>query len=1117
MSDAPSLRSLFLRDPTRPLEEVQKVNATEEAKRDVEEFCETDSARRVLERLSEIVARDARLPDPRFLYLHATFGSGKTHLLKLIGYATGQAEIPDAVVSELSTRFEGFRTLRAAMDGAPADRFVPVFLNLLNRDASKEPPIPILIYEAIGRRLGYPTDPRWLIEFLLRLEEKSPGARVWTQLAEYEGQNGTLLNDEGQILEMRRGDIRTWLYQAVPVVMKSFGVACTRSDVEHWVAQAEANIAEETFRPKALRDRIKTVQDLLSERSGQATELLIGLDEIALFIGDDRSRYDELRATMQVLLEDPNPIVLGTGQWGLNEVHSDFVGTPNPSAWYSQEVKLEGADTEVIVQARWLQKKGDVKSQIRATLQSMPAPPKSLNGSVSSATDAVAAYPFRPRDLHYVREAMQSLLTRDRVAATEHIQGRALLVLVRSLFVRQHWADAQHLGAVVPWSDIFEVLRTETNLIPMWAEELLSRLKPVAQAVECPVMEVAQTVFLLNRIAAVPATAPVITHLLLRDVEAPTEKLHAAVSDALSVLQDKNYVFKDTSEPPAQYRLLTEEEVSLAEKIERRADTVSYPRLRSVLLAWMTEYSPLLASEGNRREVKIRDERGVPLTVYYSVLQSIPDASDHADTVALRVFVTSGAADEEVDAWQATNGRSTTLEDGLVVVNLPSNFEERLRRYVATGDVLRNEARHFTELQSDHVREERELRNQLRDALDRARVIDAESKQKRGTFANGLKAFIVQEVVKRKFPKRRTLSQPLQPIDDGPKLAAFFRGEANWPLAAQDADVLGVSLDERALRDDPGAWPRAFEEAAQQVSSGTMLTGEQVIGMIASRSGAFRGTPVEAMGALLLVLATKPALQLRREGTLIRDPAEMGRVVRTKTELQHLTIRLEPPTDRDAIERLRTVHRQVTRATTTPNDAAEIVQGLAEWAQQHIGEVLQVHQFVEQSFDRVSVKTLVQRLQAASADPSSVTADPFSDPDVQREAQAFQRAWMLTLGEASALWTRFVEARRDLRSKTTWAPILQRLDDATAGTEVPSPARLKDLAERAENFQPSGTVEEHDADTPKTTDTPASTFDDFFNAFEAPDDDETHERLKALTERLDREAQGRIVVIQAGD
>jgi hypothetical protein len=271
------------------------------------------------------------------------------------------------------------------------------------------------------------------------------------------------------------------------------------------------------------------------------------------------------------------------------------------------------------------------------------------------------------------------------------------------------------------------------------------------------------------------------------------------------------------------------------------------------------------------------------------------------------------------------------------------------------------------------------------------------------------------------------------------------------------------------------------------------------------------------MGALLLVLATKPALQLRRGGSVIRDPAEMGRVVRTKTEIQDLTIRLEPPTDRDAIDRLRTLHRQVTGANVTPDDATEITEEIAAWAQNHMEAVQQVHQFVERSFDHVSLATLVDRLCTASEDPSSVEADLFSDPDLQREAQAFRRAWRFVLGEDSKVWTQFIEARRDLRSKAPWEPLMQALERATARPEVPTPEEVIELTRRANEYEPSAEVQEEGPEEPSEDATPSSTWDDFFEEVDFEEDEEIEQRLKAITARLDKEATGRIVVIRKSD
>jgi len=169
-----SLTELFRSDPTRQLEEVQKVNARQQAATDVAEFYETDSAERVLSRLGEVIETHPR-EAARFLYVNATFGSGKTHLLKLIGLVADTESEFANLGRKLAEQWPGFDTLARSIEASHVDRLEPVFLNLLDRDASKEPPLPFLIFEAIGRELGYPTDPNWLLEW------------AWTIDMEYDG------------------------------------------------------------------------------------------------------------------------------------------------------------------------------------------------------------------------------------------------------------------------------------------------------------------------------------------------------------------------------------------------------------------------------------------------------------------------------------------------------------------------------------------------------------------------------------------------------------------------------------------------------------------------------------------------------------------------------------------------------------------------------------------------------------------------------------------------------------------------------------------------------------------------------------------------------------------
>jgi len=91
----------------------------------------------------------------------------------------------------------------------------------------------------------------------------------------------------------------------------------------------------------------------------------------------------------------------------------------------------------------------------------------------SADPDPVESYPFREYDLTLLRKVMQELITQGRATERDYIQGRALLVLVRSLFTKFGWADAEE-GALVTWDELFDLLVEETTYVPpLWVQEML--------------------------------------------------------------------------------------------------------------------------------------------------------------------------------------------------------------------------------------------------------------------------------------------------------------------------------------------------------------------------------------------------------------------------------------------------------------------------------------------------------------------------------------------------------------------------------------------------------------------------------------------------------------------
>jgi len=109
----------------------------------------------------------------------------------------------------------------------------------------------------------------------------------WERLQEIEhdGQTFEDVYDE-------RASLRSWLYDAVPTLDDS--PFASREKVKQSIDDAIEDVDPDEFDPDELLERVEAAQESLSTPEIE-TELLIGLDEVALFIGDGRHRYREFK------------------------------------------------------------------------------------------------------------------------------------------------------------------------------------------------------------------------------------------------------------------------------------------------------------------------------------------------------------------------------------------------------------------------------------------------------------------------------------------------------------------------------------------------------------------------------------------------------------------------------------------------------------------------------------------------------------------------------------------------------------------------------------------------------------------------------------------------------
>jgi hypothetical protein len=1098
-----SINDLFHSDPTRQLEEVQKVNAREEAETDVREFYETESAERVLRELGEVIQTHPG-EAARFLYIHATFGSGKTHLLKLVGFLTNDDSEFAYLGDRLAEQWPGFDELRRSITDSHVDRLNPVFLNLLDRDASKEPPLPFLIFKAIGRELGYPTDPNWLLEWAWTLDMEYDDVWAALQAFEHDGKTFEDMLDE-------RGPLRSWLYDALPAMVETTGTDLNnRSGVKASIETAEDNVDPDAFGPEDLIPRVETATEAMNNGS-ERTELMLGLDEVALFIGDSRHRYREFEETMEALQRGPNPVVVTTGQYSLPETREKLIGDPPEDHWTHQQVPLEGADTEIIVRKRWLQKSTQAgRNRVESLVGSMSDLSLDTYSSVTSADpDPIESYPFREYDLPLLRAVMQELITQGRSTDREYIQGRALLVLVRSLFTKFGWAS-KPAGSLVTWDVLFDLLVEETTYLPLWVQEMIDNtLVPTFDGDEDAwEVRLAKGLYLLNQTPAVPSTPENLGRLMVDDVTASVDDVIERTESGLETLVDKQKVLTETNDRGDEvYTLVSEEQESILSRAQDKAAKISPHQLSAWLETRLRETDDFFRSDGTRHETDVGDERLVPLRYSYSILEPV-DRSPSPEYDALRVRVLADDPDtvsEQVETWQEVNDGRDAGEHILITVDVPETMLERIRNYIGMEQVLDEETESHDELEREHRADKRQLESSVAEVLEDASMYTVH--KHRGARSSLLDNVVADQVDTVFGSSRKTLSQPLVEVDDARAMAKFFRGSGEWPLSDTDAALFGVDTDSAEIGDS--GWCHTFIDtykSQKAVDVETLLTQTR------TAEGAYRGTPQKSIAALLITLATSnESIGLKQDTEYVTDPAAIGRQVRTKGGLTSLQVRFDvsiiDPT-------------KVKEFVTTVRDEELVGDGrdewlreLGQWVNRNSATLKRTLKEVSREFD-VTLKRFETTVEPALGSGELSMSDLGSRSEFEtalEEAKTFADARKLfgVEEDGTTLWERFSDELDTMRALYPNASITPRMRATAESETVPSVATVESRIQDAERHRVDEISTQYHRITRDTTaESDPDVICDDLSAWLRSNEDEVHGIVDAATEEFEDVALG---------
>lgn len=481
----------------------------------------------------------------RGAWVSGFFGSGKSHLLKMLCHLWQDTGFPDG------------STARSLVPSIPED------LRALFRELDTAGKRAGGVLAAAGPLLGGTMDHVRLdiLGILLRvvgLPPQYPQARFcfWLRANGYYDRVKAGVEKAGRNFERELND----LYVSGPIAR-----AVIECDANFATSEAAAKQhIKDNFPPQTsdirTEDFLTIVKDALKAagRGGRMPCMLLVLDEVQQYIGDSLERSSLVTEVAEAVCKqlDSHVMIVGAGQNAL----TDMLLLQKLMDRFTIRVPLSDAEVESVTRKVLLQKKPTAVADVRKVLDAHAGEiSRQLQGtSIGERTEdralIVDDYPLLP-----VRRRFWEHCFRQIDLEGTHSQLRSQLRIIHDAI--ELLAD-KRLGAVVPADYLFEAIAPEMVITGVLLREINERIIHVGKNEGPLAQRICGLVFLIGKLKhegvadiGVRATKEHLADLLVDDLSADNGKLRSEVEAMLKKLSENGVVMVVGDE----YRLQTRE------------------------------------------------------------------------------------------------------------------------------------------------------------------------------------------------------------------------------------------------------------------------------------------------------------------------------------------------------------------------------------------------------------------------------------------------------------------------------------------------------------------------------------------------------------------------------
>ena len=641
--------------------------ATAELRAELETFVCDGQYGEALEKVLRSYLTNLDRPRQDAAWVSGFFGSGKSHLLKMLGHLW------------VDTEFEDGATARSLVRGLPDD--ILALLKELDTQVKRSGGPAVAAAGTLPAGTGDHVR-LTVLSVILRgcgLPEQYPQAQFCFWLRE----QGYLDRVRGAV----EGEGKDWYHELNNLYVSGL---IARSIL----ARDPAFAVDEREARQVLRDRFPVrYGDITTKEFLEATREALGqdgtlpltilvLDEVQQYIGDSRDRagtITELSEAVQTQLDSRVMLVM-SGQSALS-------GTPLLQ-WLQDRfrirVQLSDADVEAVIRKVLLQKKPRGVKPIRAMIEKNAGEvSKHLQGTkLAERTEdrgvIVEDYPLLPTRRRFWEECFRVV-----DAAGTHSQLRSQLRILHDA-LRDIATD--DLGSLIPADALFGAIAPDLVNTGVLLNEISTRIETLDDGTDAGRLgkRIAGLVFLINKLpreagvdVGVRATSKMISDLLVTDLDAGSGPFRKEVATRLEHLAEDGTLMKVGEE----FRLQTTEGAEWDRAFRERIAALTQKEIdiaakRDQLLA-----TDIQATVG---EVRLRQGAAkIPRTLLLHARTDEPAADGDQIVVWLQDgwTVTQKSAEDEA--------RARGLEDPVIHTFLPKKSADDLRARIVEAEAAR--------------------------------------------------------------------------------------------------------------------------------------------------------------------------------------------------------------------------------------------------------------------------------------------------------------------------------------------------------------------------------------------------------------------------------------------